>query len=91
MGIRDVKIDRTYAFDGKLHIYGENFTPWSKVYVNGEKVNTTYVSGQVLTIDSDHIRDGDYIVVNQLGSNDTIFRSSNEYQVKLPEVTTSVE
>lgn len=91
MGIRDVKIDRTFAFDDKLHIYGENFTPWSKVYVNGEKVNTTYVSGQVLTIDSDHIRDGDYIVVNQLGSNDTIFRSSNEYQVKLPEVTTSVE
>lgn len=45
MGVSDVVIDRAYFFDGKLHIYGSNFTKWSKVYVNGEKVTTNYESG----------------------------------------------
>lgn len=85
MGILPVKIDRIYDYDDRLHIYGENFTPWSKVYVNGEKVNTTYESGQVLSINADGATDGSTIVVNQLGSNNTIFRSSNEFQLKLPQ------
>ena len=85
MGILPVKIDRTYDYDDRLHIYGENFTPWSKVYVNGEKVNTTYESGQVLSINADGVTGGSTIVVNQLGSNNTIFRSSNEFQLKLPQ------
>ena len=85
MGILPVKIDRIYDYDDRLHIYGENFTPWSKVYVNGEKVNTTYESGQVLSINADGVTGGSTIVVNQLGSNNTIFRSSNEFQLKLPQ------
>lgn len=79
MGIKDIVIDGAYLYNGKLHIYGDNFTKWSRVYVNGEKVSTTYESGQVLTIDADDIENGDTIVVNQLGSSNTIFRSSNEY------------
>ncbi len=85
MGILPVKIDRIYDYDDRLHIYGENFTPWSKVYVNGEKVNTTYESGQVLSINADGVTGGSTIVVNQLGSNNAIFRSSNEFQLKLPQ------
>ncbi|MBP5266052.1 MAG: LTA synthase family protein, partial [Lachnospiraceae bacterium] len=69
---------RVYNFNGKLYLYGDNFTKWSKVYVNGEKVSTTYSSGQCLTIDEDSVADGDTIVVNQVGSSSTVFRSSNE-------------
>lgn len=78
MGVKDVVIERVYRFDNKVHIYGENFTKWSKVYVNGKKVPTSYKSGQCITIDADSAVSGDKIVVNQLGSSDTIFRSSNE-------------
>ena len=84
MGINPVVIDNVYYYDDRLHIYGENFTPWSKVFVNGEKVNTTYESGQVLSISAKDVTDGSYLVVNQMGSNNTIFRSSNEYELKLP-------
>lgn len=84
MGINPVVIDNVYYYDNRLHIYGENFTPWSKVFVNGEKVNTTYESGQVLSISAKDVTDGSYLVVNQMGSNNTIFRSSNEYELKLP-------
>ena len=78
MGINDVTVDACYLFGDKLHIYGQNFSKWSKVYVNGEKVSTTYESGQVLTIPSSAIKSGDKLVVNQVGSSSTIFRSSNE-------------
>ena len=85
MGVGDVRIDRIYPFAGKLHIYGDNFTNWSRVYVNGEKVSTTYESGQCLTIDTASVNgDGDVITVNQNGSNSTIFRSSNAYTYYVP-------
>ena len=79
MGINDVVIDAAYLYGDKLHIYGDNFTKWSKVYVNGEKVTTSYESGQVLTISADSIENGDTICVCQVGSSSTIFRSSNDY------------
>ncbi len=84
MGINEVTIDSAYFFNGKLHIYGDNFTKWSRVYVNGEKVSTTYESGQVLTINASSVENGDTITVCQLGSSDTVFRESNEYIVYDP-------
>lgn len=84
MGINEVTIDRAYFFNGKLHIYGDNFTKWSKVYVNGEKVSTDYESGQVLTIKASAVENGDTITVCQVGSSNTVFRESNEYTVNDP-------
>ncbi len=84
MGVSDVVIDRAYFFDGKLHIYGSNFTKWSKVYVNGEKVTTNYESGQCLTIKASAVQNGDTITVCQVGSSNTVFRESNEFTVVDP-------
>lgn len=85
MGIDETSIKRTWlSSDGKLMIYGENFTPWSKVFVNGSKISTTYISGNYLKIKTDDLEDGDVLVVNQMGSSNTIFRSSNEYVYTLP-------
>ncbi len=84
MGVSDVVIDRAYFFDGKLHVYGKNFTKWSKVFVNGQKVTTSYESGQCLTIDKGSVANNDVITVCQMGSNNTVFRESNEYTVVDP-------
>ena len=85
MGIDETSIDRTWlASDGKLMIYGQHFTPWSKVFINGTKVPTTYVSGNYLKIKTDKLEDGDVLVVNQMGSSNTIFGSSNEYVYHIP-------
>lgn len=70
-----------------LAIKGEGFTQWSRVYVNDEKINTTYVSGNELWVKADKIDDGDKVVVNQNGSKSTIFRSSNEFTYTNTEVT----
>lgn len=70
-----------------LALKGEGFTQWSRVYVNDEKINTTYVSGNELWVKADKIDDGDKVVVNQNGSKSTIFRSSNEFTYTNTEVT----
>ena len=89
MGIDDVIISEMYPYtheDGKEYVVlkGESFTQWSRVYVNGEKVGTNYVSGNELWIKAERINDGDIVVVNQNGSKNTIFRSSNEFTYMTP-------
>jgi phosphoglycerol transferase MdoB-like AlkP superfamily enzyme len=78
MGLVDAVINRAYVVDGKLIIRGENFTPWSKVYINGKAYPTKEASQWrlIVTLDDDTLEAGDEIVVNQC-SGDTIFRSSN--------------
>ena len=79
MGTQDVELETVSdAMDGeKVLLTGTNFTKWSRVYVNDKKVNTKYFTGGLLAIDRKSIQDGDVVVVNQLGSRDVIFRSSN--------------
>lgn len=80
MGVADIVVtDVANSFNDRMVVKGENFTPWSKVYVNGEKVTTYYINGTQLWISSDAIKEGDSVVVNQMGSKSTIFRSSNSY------------
>ncbi|MDD6667418.1 MAG: LTA synthase family protein [Lachnospiraceae bacterium] len=87
MGIRDITVNQAYSFNGKVHIYGTGFTKWCKVYVNGEQVDTDYISGECLTINDSDIKSGDSIVVSQVGSNSTVFRSSNKFTYSSTEAT----
>ena len=82
MGIDEVVITDMYIspdIENRVVLKGEGFTQWSRVYVNGEKVGTEYVSGNEIMIHTKRIQDGDSVVVNQNGSKNTIFRSSNEW------------
>lgn len=82
MGIDEVIITDMYIspdIANRVVLKGEGFTQWSRVYVNGEKVGTEYVSGNEIMISTTRINDGDTVVVNQNGSKNTIFRSSNEF------------
>ena len=90
MGIYDIKIDRTYRFADKLYIYGDGFTKWSKVFINGEKLDTDYKSAQVLTVDADDVKDGDTICVGHVGASfmdnsQSIFQISNQFMVTYPQ------
>ncbi len=78
MGVLDVTAERLEEQADGLHIYGTNFTPWSKVFINDTKVSTTFVSDTELIISMGSFEEGaNSLVVNQMGSSDTIFRSSN--------------
>lgn len=93
MGIDDVEITdiRPSAIEDKIYIYGKNFTQSSRVLINGEKVSCTQVSTGLLSINKEAISDGDTVVVNQMGSSNTVFRSSNEWTYLDPNVEHETE
>ena len=80
MGSLPVAIDAVYSYDDSVRIYGDNFSKWSRVFVNGERVRSEYKSGQCLAISENDVHSGDKIVVNQVGSSNTVFRSSNVWE-----------
>lgn len=81
MGVEDTSIVNIWAspLSEYVTISGKNFTKWSKIYVNGKKVDTAFVSGSRLRMKAEDIKDGDVVVVNQMGSSNTVFRSTPEY------------
>lgn len=80
MGVEEVAVDSAErTADGKILVTGQNYTPWSKVFVNGERFPTSFVDENRLLVSRENLDVGDIIVVNQLGSKSTIFRSSNSF------------
>ena len=75
--------------DGSLSIYGKNFTNWSRIYVNDEKMPTKFISDRQVVLSSDYaedLEDGDILKVCQVGSSNTIFRTTkNSMAYEKPE------
>lgn len=88
MGVEETAIQevRPSSYEGYVTLSGENFTRWSRIFVNGEKVPTFYINGSKLRMYAGDIEDGDTVVVNQMGSSDTVFRSTQEYIYVNPDV-----
>lgn len=76
MDVEDVTISsvRKSSYSNTLTIYGSNFTKNTKIYVNGTKVSTTYLSPSILNTSLNNVEDGDVITVNILGSKSLLLR-----------------
>lgn len=87
MGVEETSIAGVWpsAYKGYVSVSGRNFTRWSKIYVNGEKMPTTYVNASRLRINAEYLSDGDIITVCQVGSSNTVFRSTQEYVYNDPD------
>ena len=80
-------VDRVYINDmylskevkNRVVIKGSGFTQWSRVFVNGEKVGTEYVSDTEIMISTTRVKSGDEIIVKQLGAKSSVFSSSNSW------------
>lgn len=62
-----------------MSIFGDHFTNWSRIYVNDEKISTRFVSDTQLILSAENAADlesGDTIKVCQVGSSNTIFRTT---------------
>jgi hypothetical protein len=80
MGLVDVVItDLVPKLGNGYSLYGEHFTKNSKVYVNGEKQKSSFLNNTRIELPETVLNEGDVVVVSQVGSSNTIFRSSCEY------------
>ena len=93
MGIDEIIIENIeLSKDGKQYILtGEGFTQWSRVYINNTKIKPVYVSDTELRIDASNLKKDATIVVSQVGSNNTRFRNSNEFEFILESPTESTK
>lgn len=80
MGVKDVHIQNLVShLDGSISIYGDNFTKYSKVYINGEKQKSTFLNNTRIDLSESELDDGDEVTISQVGSSNTIFRTSAVY------------
>ena len=80
MGILDVTLNGMEQSGETSYIfYGENMTANSKIYINGDKQKTTFYNDARIELKGKTLKEGDIIVVSQVGSSSRVFRSSAEY------------
>lgn len=77
MDVEDVTIAsaRKNTSNNTLTVYGSNFTKNTKIFVNGNKVPTTYLTSGLITTSLDNVKNGDVITVNILGSKSILLRA----------------
>lgn len=94
MDVEDVTITNLHK-DTSTHnlvVYGSNFTKNTKIFVNGEKVATSFLSPRIIRTSLDNVSDGDVITVNVLGSKSILLRAgANERIYDDPDVVSETE
>lgn len=80
MGVKDVTLTNLAGnLDGSYSLYGENFTKWSKVFINDEQQKSTFLNNTRIELPESRLDEGDIVTVVQMGSSKTVFRTSAEY------------
>ena len=83
MGLKDTVISSINKnLDETYSIIGEYFTKQSKVYVNGDKKSTSFINNTKIILKETELENGDVIQINQMGSSNTVFRTSSQYEYK---------
>ncbi|MEF9940837.1 MAG: LTA synthase family protein [Lachnospiraceae bacterium] len=81
MGIKDVTLTGiAQHLDDTYSLYGTNFTKASKAYINGEKQKVTFLNNTRIDLPESKLHENDIVTVSQVGSSNTIFRTSKEYR-----------
>lgn len=80
MDVEDISISavRKNASTNLMTVYGSNFTKNTKIFVNGTKVPTDFVTSSLITTSLDNVTDGDTITVNTLGSKNILLRAGTD-------------
>ena len=88
MGVKDTVINTINKnSDESYSIIGENFTKQSKVYINGDKQKTSFLNNTKIILKEAVLTDGDVIQINQMGSSNTVFRTSKQYEYNNGQLT----
>lgn len=81
MGFKVIKINKIEKKGSKTVITGENFTKASKVFVDDDEVNTTYVNCNTLKISSKYSKTFSKISVCQTAPNGTVLSETKPFMM----------
>lgn len=75
MGTKEIKITNI-AFSGEsIYVYGENFTPWSVVSIDGNAKDTTFINECMLSIPYEELADPKITIIQETDSNKILSES----------------
>ena len=79
MGIETISIEDAFIENEDLFVRGENFTTFSKVYINDDEYDTIYISPTLLRVDKVAIESNDVITIHQVTKSGTSLSTSCEF------------
>ena len=94
MGLDKIRIREVYTKNSLiaeeeplLYLYGQNFTQWSKIAINGETVETIFLTDRLLaTPELPKSEDGMYrITVRQQGNDEIVLSETEEFEYRIEE------
>lgn len=92
-GLNDVSVKSVVPTreeeEGIIYIYGEYFTRYSKVYINGEKQKTIWLDPNTVKITYPGLKDGDSISVYQQNSDTHVLSKTEPYIYSEDEISPS--
>lgn len=78
-GINDITISNTYTMGDTLYVVGENFTKFSDIYIDGEAVDTEFISGGLLSAAVIDLQDGQQITIGQRNKDRVVMSYSDPF------------
>ncbi|MBQ8199427.1 MAG: sulfatase-like hydrolase/transferase [Lachnospiraceae bacterium] len=66
MGIYPISLKEVDAVGGSIYVHGDNFTEFSKVFIDDKEQETTYLNKNTLMVPSEEPEDGERIYVAQM-------------------------
>jgi hypothetical protein len=82
MGTGKISISSVRQTGDTLYVTGGGFNEWSKIYVNGNRVDTVYVNSDMIIAEKHEIETGDNVTVVQSGDNNLILGETDAYIYK---------
>ena len=76
-GLNPVSINGLKLIDNNLYVLGENFTPFSSVFIDGRSVSTVFIDASTLLVSKVNLKQGDLISVVQAGTDWVLLSESN--------------
>ncbi len=79
MGVSEIKVSGIRRENENAYVYGEGFTEWSQVIIDGNQVDAIFIDGNTLMIAAGDMEPGVSLVVAQIGDK-TILSETSIYQ-----------
>ena len=79
MGTSFIRITEVTHEQGNIHIQGEGFTPWSKVYIDEKAEDTVYIDQNTLMVLDESPETGSSIFVAQVNDNERKLSQTPEW------------
>lgn len=80
MGVKQILISKVVRnLNESVYIMGKNFTKASKVYINEEEQETTFIDSSTLKVNNFNLKQGDVLKVRQMNNTYGVLSTSNIY------------